>query len=137
MIDGHQRTIEKPHDEIAGIGDASNAVEGKTAGKHDDDAERTENLVANGHLENSGAPLNQSVTFTIIFMRGWIAQSTCTSPASLKVTSVAAPGACEPRLNSLPLLVERMLCGMVSSLTKVSASPFLIVTFSAEKTLPF
>ena len=49
-----------------------------------------------------------------------MAQSTCTSPASLKVTSVAAPGACEPRLNSLPLLVERMLCGMVSSLTKVS-----------------
>src|SRR5262245_18841935 len=80
---------------------------------------------------------DQSVTFTIIFMRGWMAHSTCTSPGSLKVTSVAAPGACEPRLNSLPLLVERMLCGMVSSLTKVSDSPFLMVTFSAENTLPF
>src|SRR5690349_18993529 len=69
-------------------------------------------------------------------MRGWIAQITCTSPASLNVTSVDVPGACDPRLNSLPLLADMMLWGTLSSLKKVSASPFLMVTLSAEKARP-
>ena len=47
--------------------------------------------------------------FTVIFIRGWMAQITSASPVSLNVTSVAAPGGCDPRLNSLPLLVETML----------------------------
>src|SRR6202158_5770066 len=59
------------------------------------------------------------------------------SPDSLKVTSVAAPGGCDPRLNSFPLLVEMMLWGTLSSFAKVSASPFLMVTVSYEKTRPF
>src|ERR1700675_3249742 len=62
---------------------------------------------------------------------------TSASPDSLKVTSVAAPGGCDPRLNSFPLLVEMMLWGTLSSFAKVSASPFLMVTLSDEKTRPF
>src|SRR4051794_38600919 len=70
-------------------------------------------------------------------MRGWMAQMICASPTSLKVTSVEAPGGCDPRLNSLPLLVETMLWGTVSSFTKVTVSPFLMVTLSEENTRPF
>src|ERR1700739_55454 len=69
-------------------------------------------------------------------MRGWMAQITATSPTSLKATSVDEPGACEPRLNSLPLLADMMLCGTVSSLRKVSASPRLTVMLSEEKARP-
>src|ERR1700741_4479517 len=69
-------------------------------------------------------------------MRGWMAQITVTSPTSLKVTSVDEPGACEPRLNSLPLLLDMMLCGTVSSLRKVSASPRFTVTLSEENARP-
>ncbi len=76
------------------------------------------------------------MTLTVIFMRGWMAQITRTSPTSLKLTSVEEPGACEPRLNSLPLLADMMLCGTVSSLRKVSASPRLIVMLSVEKARP-
>jgi hypothetical protein len=35
----------------------------------------------------------------------------------LEGTSVDMPGACEPRLNSLPLVFDMMLCGMLSSFT--------------------
>src|SRR3954453_16905051 len=66
-----------------------------------------------------------------------MAQITCASPDSLKVTSVAAPGGCDPRLNSLPLLVEMMLWGTLSSFAKVTDPPFLTVMLSDEKTRPF
>src|SRR5712664_3631085 len=66
-----------------------------------------------------------------------MAQITCASPVSLKVTSVAAPGGCDPRLNSLPLLAETMLWGTVSSLANVTDSPFLMVMLSDENRRPF
>ena len=69
-------------------------------------------------------------------MRGWIAQSTCTSPASLNETSVDVPGGWDPRLNSLPFEADMMLCGTLSSLRNVIASPFLMVMLSEENTRP-
>src|SRR5215470_2813168 len=55
VIDAHQWAVIETDDEVARIGDAAEAIEGEAAGEHDDDAERTENLVANGHLEKSPA----------------------------------------------------------------------------------
>src|SRR6267142_3204926 len=66
-----------------------------------------------------------------------MAQITSASPVSLKVTSVAAPGGCDPRLNTLPLLVETMLWGTVSSFANVTDSPFLMVMLSDENRRPF
>src|SRR6266700_2047175 len=66
-----------------------------------------------------------------------MAQITATSPISLKVTGVDVPGPCEPRLNSFPLLVDMMLWGTVSSLKKMTASPFLTAIDSAENARPF
>src|SRR5581483_5604950 len=66
-----------------------------------------------------------------------MAQITSTSPASLNVTSVADPGAWDPRLNSLPKLVDMMLWGTLSSLRKVTVPPFLMATSSEEKARPF
>src|SRR5258705_5223291 len=69
-------------------------------------------------------------------MRGWMAQNTCASPAAVKVTSVEAPGRCEPRLNSFPLLIDAMLWGTLSSLRNVSDPPALMVTLSIENIRP-
>src|SRR6187455_2630273 len=66
-----------------------------------------------------------------------MAQRMVTSPAVLKFTGVEVPGAWLPRLNSLPAVVDRMLCAMLSSFTNVRLSPFLIETALSENTRPF
>src|SRR5712692_3003282 len=50
--------------------------------------------------------------------------------------SVEAPGRCEPRLNSFPLLIDAMLWGTLSSLRNVSDPPALMVTLSIENIRP-
>src|SRR5215467_15722520 len=80
---------------------------------------------------------DQFVTLTVICIRGWIAHMTLTSPAVLNATAVETPGAWEPRLNSFPALVERMLWAMVSSFTKVRDSPTLTVASDSENIFPF
>src|SRR5260221_5724764 len=66
-----------------------------------------------------------------------MAQTTMTSPTWSKVTGVDAPGACAPRLDSASEVSDMALCGTVSSLTKVRASPFFTVTSVTEKARPF
>src|SRR5262249_19292650 len=70
-------------------------------------------------------------------MRGWMAHSTETSPALLRVTVEVTPGDWAPRLNSLPGVVDITLWAMLSSFTNEIVSPFLMVSVLAENVRPF
>src|ERR1043166_7607640 len=66
-----------------------------------------------------------------------MAHKTATSPVLFSVTGVETPGPCEPRLNSLPGLADKILWTMLSSFTKIRVSPFFMVTALSENARPF
>src|SRR5215813_575628 len=66
-----------------------------------------------------------------------MAQTTETSPALLRATDDEAPGACEPRLNSLPGEDDMMLWAMLSSFMNTMFSPFFTVISVSENARPF
>src|SRR5260221_14783469 len=88
VIDAQHRPIIESYGETARIGDGTVAVEGKPAGHSNEDAEGAKKLVAYRHCASPPALETQFVTVTIIFIRGWIAQITLTSPTVVNITSV-------------------------------------------------